>query len=95
LVCVGGMPAVKERATLARPGETEQKILHDGSNGGVVLCGPDASLAVGIVADGYGDVVHGCPPGLAGFWMVISIVRREREIICNPFALGRRLVASS
>jgi len=41
----------------------EEKIPH-GGDGGVVLRGPDAGLAVGIVADGYGDVAHGCLPGI-------------------------------
>ena len=73
------------------PGQTgkiEEKVLHDGGDGGVVLCGPDTGLAVGIVADGYGDVAHGCPLDLAGFWMVVSIVRRETIIMCKTFAVG-------
>ena len=43
----------------------EEKILY-GGDGGAVLRGPDAGLAAGIVAYGYCDVAHGCPPGLGG-----------------------------
>ena len=68
--------------------QVEEEVLHDGGDGGVVLGGPDAGLAVGIVADGYGDVAHGCPLDLAGFWMVVSIVRRETIIMCKTFAVG-------
>ena len=42
-----------------------EEAMHEGGDGGVFLCGPDAGLAVGIVADGYGDVAH-VPPGLGG-----------------------------
>ena len=44
---------------------------------------PDAGLAVGIVADGYGDVAHGCPLDRVGFWLLFSIVRRGRLILCK------------
>ena len=63
--------------------EIQEKVLHGGGDGGVVLRGPDAGLAVGIVADGYGDVAHGCPLDWVGFWLVFSIVRRGRVIKCN------------
>ena len=43
----------------------EEKIPH-GGDGGVVLRGTGACLAVGIVADGSGDVAHGRLPGLGG-----------------------------
>jgi len=60
----------------------EEKILY-GGDGGAVLRGPDAGLAAGIVADGYGDVAHGCPLDRVGFWLLFSIVRRGRLILCK------------
>ena len=60
----------------------EEKIPH-GGDGGVVLRGTGACLAVGIVADGYGDVAHGCPLDWVGFWLLFSIVRRGRLILCK------------
>src|ERR1035438_5513777 len=55
-------------------GKVLEKVLHNGGYGGVVLCRPDARLAVSIVADGYGDVAHGFSFGFvdwAGFWLLI------------------------
>jgi hypothetical protein len=40
----------------------KEKTLRDGGDGGVILRDPDAGLAAGIVADGYGDIAHGCLP---------------------------------
>ena len=61
---------------------TAERVPHSG-DGGVVLRGPDAGLAAGIVADGYGDVAHGCPLDRVGFWLLFSIVRRGRLILCK------------
>ena len=63
----------------------KEKVLHDGGYGGVVFCCPDAGLAVRIVADGYGDVADGASLDWAGFWMLISIVRRRTIITRNEF----------
>jgi hypothetical protein len=54
----------------SQAGEFAEELPDDGGEGDVVFCSPDARLAVGIVADGYGDVAHGCSLGLAGFWGV-------------------------
>ena len=78
------MPAVEERDP-RQTGQTEEEVLLDGGDAGVVLCSPDAGLAVGIVADGYGDVAHGSPLDWVGFWPLFSIVRLWRLIICNHF----------
>jgi hypothetical protein len=64
-----------------KAGQVEEQFLHDGGDGGVVLCRPDARLAVRIVADGYGDVAHGASLDLAAF---LNCAPGEGNYMQNP-----------
>lgn len=59
------------RNTQVWPGLEE--ILHDRRRGSIAADGPGTGVAVGVVANLYGDVAHGSLPGIGEFLFLLSI----------------------